>query len=116
MGWQSTTCAVASRPSLLWKCTTEPASSLAGERRAQPCALTTMVSHISEKCVSGLRAVTRTGRAIGTRELRREVSGASAECIEIPFEEVQSYVTATLVNSSHSGGKLKNVRVDTGRE
>src|SRR6516164_10221959 len=80
-GWQVTTLAVVSRPSLLWKCNRTPASSLTGERSEQPCALTTMVSHTSEKRVPGSRLVTRTGTLTGTLELRRRGAGAFALCM-----------------------------------
>src|SRR5215468_5980204 len=47
----------------------------------QPCALTTSVSQTSEKRVPGSRLVTRTGRLIGTRELRRTAAGDFTFCI-----------------------------------
>src|SRR5581483_4577202 len=81
IGWQSTTYPVVLRPSLLWNCTGMPASNRAGERKAQPCALTTSVSQTSEKCASGLRLVTSTRADIGTLELRREVMGIAGLCI-----------------------------------
>src|SRR5580765_804882 len=48
---------------------------------AQPCALTTRVSQTSEKRVPGSRLVTRTGRLIGTLELRRSAAGELVLCI-----------------------------------
>ena len=80
-GRQFTTLAVVSRPSLLWKCSSTPASSFTGERSEHPCALTTMVSHTSEKRVPGSRLVTSTGRLTGTLELRRRGAGEFAFCI-----------------------------------
>src|SRR6476660_9837209 len=58
-----------------------PASSRVGENMAQPCALTTRVSQISEKGALGSRLVTAMGRVIGTLELRRMVSGTFALCM-----------------------------------
>jgi hypothetical protein len=55
-----------------------------GERTAQPCALTTSVSQTSEKSMLGTILVTRMGRASGTLELRRSVSGEIALCISCP--------------------------------
>ena len=80
IGWQSTTCAVVSRPSWLWKCKGTPAFSFTGERIAQPWALTIKVSQTSEKLARGSRLVTRIGTAIGTLELRRNV-GTFELCI-----------------------------------
>src|SRR5579863_2319830 len=82
MRWQLTTRAVVSRPSLLWKCTTTPASSFEEERRAQPCALTTSVSQTSENCECGSRLVTRIGMEAGTRELRRSEAEEDELCID----------------------------------
>src|ERR1700680_4734715 len=62
-----------------------PASSLVGENMAQPCALTTNVSQISEKGALGSRLVTAMGSVIGTRELRRIVSGTFALCMATLF-------------------------------
>jgi hypothetical protein len=62
-----------------------PASKRVGENMAQPCALTTNVSHISEKGALGSRLVTAMGRVIGTRELRRTVSGTFALCMVALF-------------------------------
>jgi hypothetical protein len=55
---------------------------------AQPCALTTRVSHISEKGALGSRLVTAMGRVIGTLELRRMVSGTFALCMLSLFHGV----------------------------
>src|ERR1700722_4785228 len=62
-----------------------PASSRVGENIAQPCALTTRVSQISEKGAFGSRLVTAIGRVIGTLELRRMVSGTFALCMDPSF-------------------------------
>src|SRR6202162_1998940 len=80
-GWQYTTLPVVSRPSLLWKCTTTPASSFTLDRIEQPCALTTRVSHTSENRAPGSRLVTRIGTLTGTLELRRRVVGGDKFCI-----------------------------------
>src|ERR1700739_1009292 len=80
-GWQLMTFAVVSRPSLLWKCSSTPASSFTGDFMAQPCALTTSVSQTSEKRVPGSRLVTRIGTLIGTLELRRSAVGEFTFCI-----------------------------------
>src|SRR5450755_601102 len=71
------------RPSSLWNCTGAPASSFMEERIAQPWALTTNVSHTSEKPESGSRLVTRIGRATGSLELRRE-SDRFGACMVVP--------------------------------
>ena len=55
---------------------------------AQPCALTTKVSQISEKGALGSRLVTAMGRVIGTLELRRMVSGTFALCMLSLFHGV----------------------------
>ena len=55
---------------------------------AQPCALTTNVSQISEKGAFGSRLVTAIGRVIGTLELRRMVSGTFALCMLSLFHDV----------------------------
>ena len=81
MGLQSTTCALAAPPPLRRNCTGMPGSSLVGENMAQPCALTTNVSHISENGALGSRLVTAMGRVIGTLELRRIVSATFALCM-----------------------------------
>src|SRR5215470_11189822 len=80
MGWQSTMCAIVQRPSLFWNCTGTPASNFVEERIAQPWALTTKVSHTSEKSEFGSRLVTSIGRASGSLELRRR-SGKFGACI-----------------------------------
>src|ERR1700752_3689428 len=80
-GWQLMTFAVVSRPSLLWKCRSTPASSFTGDFMAHPCALTTSVSQTSEKRVPGSRLVTRIGTLIGTLELRRSPAEEFTFCI-----------------------------------
>src|SRR5690242_4838692 len=50
---------------------------------AQPWALTTRVSHTSEKSLLGSRLVTRRGTATGTLELRRDADDALYSCIII---------------------------------
>jgi hypothetical protein len=54
-------------------------SSFTGRRSAQPCALTTSVSQISENWASGCRLVTRTGTFAGILELRRKVRLGEAD-------------------------------------
>ncbi len=58
---------------------------------AQPCALTTRVSQISEKGALGSRLVTAMGRVIGTLELRRMVSGTFALCMVALFHVTRSH-------------------------
>src|SRR6266851_5705373 len=62
---------MAARPSFLLNCRGRPASTFFGEYMTHPWALTTKVSQISEKGLSGSMLVTTTGRVTGTRELRR---------------------------------------------
>ena len=83
MGWQETTCAVVSRPSLLRKRSRTPLSSFVRDRIAQPCAFTTSVSQTSEKCAAGSRLVTSIGIAVGTLELRRGTSERFLSCIQV---------------------------------
>src|ERR1700680_3137905 len=78
------------RPSFLLNCTGRPASTFMGEYITQPWALTTKVSQISEKGLSGSRLVTTTGRVTGTRELRRTELTALALCIVSLFRSARA--------------------------
>jgi hypothetical protein len=71
-----------------------------GERIAQPCALTTKVSHTSENSAAGSRLVTSIGTVTGNLELRRDGSTTFALCIGILFSEERAPVDPFTASTS----------------